>query len=94
MSKRINWWWVVATHERGNIREDERDALGMIDFLNYHAAARAFISKRSAKAWVNTYKQLNDIPEGIKMQIVSDEAWKLIINIYFYGKNYGKTLLS
>lgn len=93
MSKRLNWWWVVATHERGTVRKAEYDALGMIDFLNSQTAARVFTSKRMAEAWLTNRKRLNGIPEGIELQIVSDEAWGLVKDMYYRGKNYGAVLL-
>lgn len=93
MSKQINWWWVVATHERGNVREAECDALGMIDFLNSQTAARVFTSRWMAEAWITNRKRLNAIPEGIKLRIVSDEAWGLVKDMYYRGKNYGGVLL-
>ena len=92
MSTRLNWWWVVATHERGNVRTNECDALGMIDFLNRHIAARVFTSRWMAHIQVMDMVRKNVVPEGIKLHILNDEAWKLVKDMYFQGKNYGTTL--
>lgn len=94
MSKGLNWWWVVATHERGNISTDERDALRMVEFLNWHMAARVFTSKWMAQVQVKEMERRNQIPVGIKLHILNDEAWELVKYSYFKGKNYGATLLS
>jgi len=93
MSKNVNWWWVVATHERGNVRADECDALGLIEFLNSHIAAGVFTSKWMAQTQVNEMKRRNIVPEGIKLCIISDEAWDLVMDMYCNGKNDGITLL-
>lgn len=94
MRKKVNWWWVVATHERGTVRADECDALGMIDFHNRHIAARVFTSKWMGQMQINEMKRRHIVPEGIKLHIISDEAWHLMNDMYLRGKLYGEALLS
>lgn len=94
MSKNVNWWWVVATHERGIVRADECDALGMTEFFNWHIAARVFTSKWMGQAQINEWKHRHIVPEGIKLHIISDEAWNLIKDMYFRGKRDEKMLFS
>jgi len=94
MSKNLNFWRVVATHERGQVRADECDALGMIPFLHRHIAARVFTSKWMAQTVLNEMKRRNIVPEGIKLCILSEEAWELVKDMYYKGKCYGTTLLS
>lgn len=93
MSKNVNWWWVVATRVCKNVTKEECDALGMNDFLEFCMAARVFTSKRQADEWINKRKRLNGIPNEIELRIVSDEAWKLILDMYIRGKLNGVAML-
>lgn len=94
MSKQIDWWWVVATHERGRVCREELNALGMREYTDWHTAARIFGSKRVAKAWIDKLKRLNSVPEGIELRALSDEAWEFTIIMYHTGKEYGRSLIS
>lgn len=93
MSKKINWWWVVATHESKRVCREELNALGMRDYTDWHTAARVFTSKCEARAWINKLKRLNSVPEGIELRVLSDEEWEFTIIMYHRGKKYGLALL-
>lgn len=93
MSKKINWWWVVATHDDGKVCREELNALGMREYTDWNTAARVFASKRIAEAWIRRVKLLDLVPEGIELQALSDEAWEFTIIMYHRGKQYGLSLL-
>lgn len=93
MRKKVNWWWVVATHENGRVCSEELNAMGMKEYADWHAAARIFASKRMAEAWIRRVKLLNSVPKGIELQALSDEAWEFTIIMYHRGKQYGLSLL-
>ena len=89
MSEKIEWWWVVATHEERTVCREVLKALGMRDYLDWHAAARIFATKRIAEAWIRKVKLLDLVPEGIELRALSDEAWEFTIIMYHEGKEYG-----
>lgn len=94
MRKRVKWWWVVATHERGYLKKEECKELGMDDFLEWRAAAKLFTSLIDARSWVRMLKRNNTITEGIQLRVLSDEAWLFALWMYFKGRNYSKQQLS
>lgn len=86
MRKKVNWWWVVATHERGTVSRREAVALGMVRCIDYSAASNVFRSKRIAEAWLKEVQQKELVPEGIKLRILSNEAWYFARDMYYRGK--------
>lgn len=86
MSKKVNWWWVVATHVSGKVSPEECDALGMIDFFDHNIAARVFTMNDEAAEWIVGSIHSNIIPEGIELRIINDETWKLVSIMYYRGK--------
>lgn len=88
MSTRLNWWWVVATHNRGTVRMEECKKLGMSEFADSHTAATVFTSRKAANEWIRTLKRKNRIPEGIQLRVLSDKAWIFAEAMYFQGKKY------
>lgn len=94
MSKKVNWWWIVATHKRGTVSMEECKELGMHDFLDWHIAAKVFTSLSDARSRIRMLKRNNAIPEGIQLRVLSDEAWMFVKYMYFKGKWYGQMLLS
>ena len=85
MSKKVNWWWVVATHKRGTVNLDEAESMDLTLFMNEVFAATVFASREQAVEFKNDLQQDSLIPEGIKLSIVSDANWHLIMYAYFRG---------
>lgn len=85
MSKKVNWWWVVATHKRGTVNLDEAESMNLKLFMNEVFAANVFPSREQAVEFKNDLKQDSLIPEGIKLSIVSDANWYLIMYAYLRG---------
>ena len=55
-------------------------------FMNDTFAASAFSSRKEAMEFKNNLIQDSLIPEDIKLSIVSDADWYLIMYAYFRGK--------
>lgn len=85
MRKKVNWWWVVANHKRGTVNLDEAASMDLTLFMNKVFAATIFSSREKAVKFKNYLQQDSLIPEGIKLSIVSDANWYLIMYAYFRG---------
>lgn len=85
MRKKLKWWWVVAIHKRGTVNLDEAASMDLTLFMNETFAATVFSSREKAVEFKNDLQQDSLIPEGIKLSIVSDADWYLIMYAYFRG---------
>lgn len=88
MRKKLKLWWVVATHKRGTVRMEECNKLGMTDFMEWHTAARVFTYLSDARGWISMLKRNNDVPEGIKLRVLSNEAWEFVGDMYYNGRRF------